>query len=645
MSDAYAAATMTKREDILGHGLFEVFPDNPNDPSATGVGNLHASLRRILENCTPDIMAVQKYDIRRPDGTFEERYWSPMNSPVVGQERSVQYIIHRVEDVTELVRLRHLEAEQGRSTGELRLCADQIEAELFFRNWELAEARHLIQELKLSHKALHESEIRYRTLFENTRDGILIVNDEGRYVDVNDSFCRILKAPRERLVGAHFSDFIPVERITEAQKAFVNLKSDLSTPIDFPLRALDGSVVQLEWTSSSKYVPGLYFCACRDITDRKIMEASSFRLAAIVESSDDAIVGKDLSGIIQTWNRSAERIFGYTAEEVLGRHISILAAPDCVDEISNILQRISRGERVEHYETKRRKKDGQIIDVSLTVSPIRDPAGHIIGASKIVRDITERTFTEEALRSTNAALSRANTDLEQFAYSVSHDLQEPLRMVAMYSQMLKKKFSGKLGRDADEYIEYAVNGALRMEQLLKDLLVYTRVTSIKDVQLTPVDANQTVADAVANLQVAIQESGASIMYDRLPRVNMNPLHLLQIFQNLIGNAIKYRSNEPPSISVCAARRNKEWLFSVKDNGLGIQEQDADQIFGIFKRLHTPGTHPGTGIGLAICERLVQRYGGNIWVESQLGSGATFFFTIPDPAARIRKDPGSPPTIL
>jgi len=466
---------------------------------------------------------------------------APTNSPVLDENGLVQYIVHRVQDVTDFMRLKLHESEQANLSSELRSRADRIEAELFLRGQELADARRLAADLELSHRALRKSELRYRRLFEGARDGILIVNHEGRFVDVNESLCRILKTTRERLIDAHFSEFIPSELASDAQTAFLKLRNDWSTPIEFPFRAVDGSIVELEWTSSSKYLPGLYFCACRDVTERKSMQATSVRLVAIVESSADAIIGEDLDGRILTWNRGAERIFGYTAEEVLDRHISLLAAPDGFDEMTGILKRIGRGEHADHYETKRCRKDGEIIDVSLTVSPVRDGSGQIIGASKIARDITERERTAEALRSTNAALSRANADLEQVAYSASHDLQEPLRTVVVYSQMLQKKYGEKLDSQADEYIGYTVDAARRMEQLLKDLLACLRATDGRDAQVVRVDAKEAVGHAIANLQAAIEESGASITYTEFPRVMIDPVHLQQIFQNLIGNAIKYRA--------------------------------------------------------------------------------------------------------
>ncbi|HJY07398.1 MAG TPA: ATP-binding protein, partial [Bryobacteraceae bacterium] len=311
-----------------------------------------------------------------------------------------------------------------------------------------------------------------------------------------------------------------------------------------------------------------------------------------------------------------------------GKHISTLAAPDRVDEIPNIINRLRRGERVEHYETKRRTKDGKILTVSLTVSPIRDSSGTIVGASKVARDITETERQAQALRDANAALIRSNADLQQFAYSASHDLQEPLRMVSTYGELLQKKFSGTLGPKGDEYIGYMIQGALRMEQLLRDLRAYTQASMTGQEATEDIDAGEILDKALMNLGATINQSEASITRTDLPCVRMYEFQLEQVFQNLIGNAIRYRASTPPRIHVAAVQRGTEWLFSVQDNGIGIDPQYKEQIFGIFKRLHSTSEYPGTGMGLAICERIIQRSGGRIWVESEVGQGSTFFFTIP-----------------
>ncbi|HEX3684289.1 MAG TPA: PAS domain S-box protein [Bryobacteraceae bacterium] len=363
-------------------------------------------------------------------------------------------------------------------------------------------------------------------------------------------------------------------------------------------------------------------------TDALAISDAQAHLAAIVQSSDDAIVSKDLNGIIRSWNRGAERIFGYTAAEVIGQHISMLAPAEVADDIPRILERIARGERIEHYQTKRKTKDGRILTVSLTISPVRDGSGRIVGASKVARDMTARQLQEQALREANAALLRSNADLQQFAYSASHDLKEPLRMVATYVEMLQRKFGGKLGESGDEFIRYAIEGAARMERLLADLVAYTQASTIDEEQTEEIDAEEILKRALGNIETAIKDSGASVTHAALPRVRMHEFQLQQIFQNLIANSIRYRSGEPPQIYISAERRGKEWLFSVQDNGIGIDPQYKEQIFGIFKRLHSAAQYPGTGMGLAICERLTQRAGGRIWVESQLGRGATFFFTVP-----------------
>jgi PAS domain S-box-containing protein len=352
-------------------------------------------------------------------------------------------------------------------------------------------------------------------------------------------------------------------------------------------------------------------------------------LAAIVESSDDAIISKDLNGIIQSWNRGAARIFGYTEEEMIGKHISTIAPPDRVDEIRRILERIARGERIDHYETRRRTKDGRILTVSLTVSPVRDCSGRIVGASKIARDITERERHREELERANAALKRANLDLQQFAYSASHDLREPLRMVSTYSAMLTRKFSGQLGDTGEQYLRFIVDGAARMRKLLDDLVAFTQASTFEGAEPEEFDANEALDAALKNLEPAIRDSGAIIVRGALPAVRIHPFQLEQLFQNLIGNALRYRGEAPPRIDVAAEKSGNAWLFRVQDNGIGIDPKYQEQIFGIFKRLHSAADFPGAGMGLAICERIVQRAGGRIWVESQAGHGSTFFFTLPE----------------
>jgi two-component system sensor histidine kinase/response regulator len=225
------------------------------------------------------------------------------------------------------------------------------------------------------------------------------------------------------------------------------------------------------------------------------------------------------------------------------------------------------------------------------------------------------------------ALRRANSDLEQFAFSASHDLQEPLRMVATFSQLLQMKYAGKLDAQADTIIEHCVEGATRMGRMIRDLLEYTRAASISETLPERVSAEEMLEEALNNLRSSIEESNATVTHEPLPALQVEPVHLKQIFQNLVSNAIKYRGSQPPRIHIEAIREDGVWKFSVRDNGIGIESRYMDQVFGLFKRLHSGSRYSGTGLGLAICKKLVERYHGRIWVESKLGEGSTFFFTL------------------
>jgi signal transduction histidine kinase len=232
----------------------------------------------------------------------------------------------------------------------------------------------------------------------------------------------------------------------------------------------------------------------------------------------------------------------------------------------------------------------------------------------------------EQIRRQAAELERSNTELEQFAYVASHDLQEPLRMITGYTKLLAKRYKGKLDKDADDFIGFAVDGAQRMHSLIQDLLILSRVGT-RGKEFAPTDCEMVLSDTLVNLQAAIQESNATITHDPLPNVMADSGQLAQVFQNLIGNAIKYRGARAPLVHVSCQSRANEWLFSVKDNGIGIDPKHAERVFVMFQRLHTRREYPGTGIGLALCKKIVERHGGKIWVESQEGAGATFYFTL------------------
>jgi PAS domain S-box-containing protein len=365
----------------------------------------------------------------------------------------------------------------------------------------------------------------------------------------------------------------------------------------------------------------------RDITERKQAERTTSLFSGLVESSDDAIITKDLNGVVTSWNRGAERIFGYSAEEMIGRPLAILAPSDRAAEMPGILDRIKRGERVDHFESVRRGKDGRLVNVSLTVSPILDASGKIVGASKIARVITERTLAERAIAQHADRLARSNANLQQFTYAASHDLQEPLRTVVTFTQLLAERYGNKLDGDANEFMNYVITSATRMQLLIADLLTYSRSVHHEDVPLKEVALNGVVELAAHNLQLAIQESGAVLETGSLPTVLADHVQMTQLFQNLVGNAIKYRASDSPLIRIGADQLGDEWVMSVCDNGIGIPAEYKEYVFGVFKRLHG-GAQTGTGVGLAICKSIVERHGGRIWVESEPGRGSTFKFSIP-----------------
>jgi PAS domain S-box-containing protein len=358
--------------------------------------------------------------------------------------------------------------------------------------------------------------------------------------------------------------------------------------------------------------------------------SAELRLLAAVEFAPNGLLMSDHDGKIVLVNQEAERLFGHAREELLGKSIEILVPQRFRGHHSEY-----RAGFYEHPSARAMgagrdlyglRKDGSEFPIEIGLNPVQTDEGLYVLSSIV--DITVRKKAEEALRKAAEDLKRSNQELEQFAYIASHDLQEPLRMVIGFLNLLDERYKPQLDENAARYINFAVDGARRMSQLISDLLAYSRVEHIGP-NIQPVDLNKVMTSATANLSNSIQESSAQITQDELPTVQGNATQLTQLLQNLLGNAIKFRrEGVPPQIHLGCRRDGAHWLVTVKDNGIGIAPEYYDKIFMVFQRLHGREKYPGTGIGLAICRKIVERHGGSIWIESHPGEGSTFFFTLP-----------------
>ncbi len=368
---------------------------------------------------------------------------------------------------------------------------------------------------------------------------------------------------------------------------------------------------------------------------------------SLVDTLPISILRKDLQGRVTFGNRGYVEQMGRPLSELLGKTDFDLFPRELAEKYLKDDQAvIQTGKNFEDVE-EHRTADGTRSFVHVLKAPVRDAGGKVLGTQVIFWDVTGRKRAEEALEQTAADLARSNKELEQFAYVASHDLQEPLRMVTSYTQLTARRYADKLDADAKEFMQFAVNGALRMQRLIQDLLTYSRVgTRAQPFELT--NCNDVLVAVKENLRLAIEESQAVIEADPLPQVMGDPVQLTQLLQNLIGNALKFRGTNPPRIVIHCERRGatscqldagarpgskdnsegEEWVIRVQDNGIGIEPQYFDKIFVIFQRLHSQDQYPGTGIGLAICRKIVERHGGHIRVESVMGRGSTFFFTLP-----------------
>lgn len=366
----------------------------------------------------------------------------------------------------------------------------------------------------------------------------------------------------------------------------------------------------------------------KQLRGKEALEVSETRYRRLHETMRDAFVQVDMSGRIVDCNAAFQKMLGYSEPELVQLSLIDLTPSQwhSLDATTISEQVVPHGKSVV-YEKALRRKDGAVLPVELRIFLIADDEEKPMAMWAIVRDITERKQAEQEREQVLADLKRSNEDLKQFAYVASHDLQEPLRMVSSYTQLLSERYENQLDEKANKFIGYAVDGAVRMQALIQDLLAFSRVDT-RGADLKSVDAHGALGKAIANLRAVIEENDALVTTDDLPSVDADESQLVQVFQNLISNGIKFRKTTPPRIRISASLKDRYWQFSVKDNGIGIDPKYKNKIFIIFQRLHTRSEYPGTGIGLALCKRIIERHRGRIWFESESGQGTTFFFTLP-----------------
>ena len=482
---------------------------------------------------------------------------------------------------------------------------------------------------------IHQAEIarlqsQLKNILCNAGEGICGLDKDGHVVFANAAAERLTGWSEHDLMGMEFAGQIGPP--TEAAAILAVLRTPGEhRAAGVPLRRRDGDSVPVDFVIDSLVEDDLVTGAVivlRDVSGRLAAEAESRRLHMAIEQSPVAVVVTDREGIIQYVNPAFSRVTGYSSAEAIGNTPRLIKSGTQASAVYDEMWRTIRDGRGWEGELCNKKKDGTLFWEKAWITPVFDPSGTIVNFIGVKEDITRRREIEEELRLKSAELVRSNVELEQFAAIVSHDLREPLRMVSAYLQLLKRRYGGHLDTEADEFIAFAVDGATRMDRQILGLLTYSRVGT-RGNPFQPLGMEDVLADATANLRTVIDQSGAQIGHDPLPRLSGDPSQLASLLQNLIANAIKYtKPGTTPAIHIGARRDDELWIFSVEDNGIGIAPEFWERIFVIFQRLQTRQDCDGSGIGLAVCKRIVERHGGRIWVESTEGRGSTFFFTLP-----------------
>ena len=491
------------------------------------------------------------------------------------------------------------------------------------------------KELKNAYEELEKREKRFSSLIAASSEVLYRASPDW------SKMCQFTShgflAKMEKPSRTWFQDYIPSEdqpRVTAAFHKAIQTKSVYE--LEHPIKLADGSV---GWIFS-RAIPIIdkkgeiveWFGAASDITEGKkaenALKESEKRYRSIIDNIPDAYFRGNNEGVITMASPSTARMYGFdTPQEMIG--IPNISLYKNSEDRYSVLEELKKNGKVEDYEFEAVKRDGTTFWVSLNAQYHYNEDNQIQGTEAFLRDITKRKRAEMKLKKALNDVKRSNEELEQFAYVASHDLQEPLRTIASFTQLLERRYKGKLDPDADEFMAYIVDAAVRMKQQIQDLLEYSRVATSRG-KFEHIDMNFILNQATANLKGAIDENNAEITHESLPTVTGDTSQLIRVFQNIIGNAIKYRKpDEPPKIHISTHedKEKQEYIFSVSDNGIGIKKEYLNRIFGVFQRLHTMDEYKGTGIGLSIVKKVIERHGGKMWVESEFGKGSTFYFTI------------------
>jgi PAS domain S-box-containing protein len=482
----------------------------------------------------------------------------------------------------------------------------------------------------------------FRIVFEESPIGIEIFDKEGTLIGVNQACLDIFGITANEIRGFNFFEDA---KITEEAKELLrkgeigrfSISYDLEKPeITTHFTPQKKGIIHLDIINTplksdgSSEVKG-YLVQLADNTVHRLVEDaltnSETRYRRLFETAQDGILILDAkTEQITDVNPFLVEMLGYPKEDFLGKKLWEIGAFKDVEASRAAFSELQQKGYVRYEDLPLQTKEGRLIEVEFVSNTYLVYHNRVIQCN--IRDITDRKRAEKTMKEYAVNLKRSNEDLERFAYVASHDLQEPIRNIISFSQLLSRKYKGKLDPDADEYIGFIVAGAKRMQDLVSDLLEYSRVTSRAE-PFVPTFCKEVVEKVLHNLYFQIQESNAVIKIESLPVVSADPGQLSMVFQNLIGNAIKFRRDEPPYIHISAEKIDGMWKFAVTDNGIGIDPAFNDHIFEIFQRLHTRDEYPGTGVGLAIVKKIIERHGGKIWVESETGKGSTFYFTLPE----------------